>query len=152
MEQEDNIDGWHGHESTEARARQNGDAAGVAPSQPQAKPDAAAKGQASRKPSRHLRRPAVLVAAIALLCTVLFLAGAALAQEARAPQEAPARIGNIWGGFDHQPTESQVENAERARGTASSAQQESLEAQIVQQLYQQLLKSAGGGRSGAASG
>jgi hypothetical protein len=152
MAREDNIDGWHDHERTEVRAHQNGDAAGVAPSQPQAKPDAAAKGQASRKPPRHLPRAAVLVAAAALLCAVLFFAGAALAQEAHASQEVPARIGNIWGGFDHQPTESQVQSAERARGTAPSMQQQRLEAKIVQQLYQQLLKSAGAGRSGAAAG
>jgi hypothetical protein len=87
-----------------------------------------------------------------VLWAVLLPAGAALAQEARASKEAPARIGNIWGGFDHQPTESQVQRAERARGIASSAQQQTLEAQIVQQLYQQLLKSAGARRPGAAAG
>ena len=100
----------------------------------------------------HLPRRVLLATAIALLCTVLLSAGTALAQQASASKEAPARIGNIWGGFDHQPTESQVKSAERARGIASSAQQQTLEAQIVQQLYQQVLRSAGAGIPSAAAG
>ncbi len=106
----------------------------------------------SRKRPRHLPGPALLVAAIPLLCTVLLPAGSVLAQEGRASKETPARIANIWGGFDHQPTESQVLSAERARGAAPSAQQQSREAQIVQQLYQQLLNSAGAHRTGASAG
>lgn len=94
---------------------------------------------------RHLRRPAVLAAAIPLLCTLIFPAGAALAREACSPNETPARIDNIWGGFDHQPTESQVQSAERASGVAPSAQEQSREARIVQQLDQELLQSAGAG-------
>jgi hypothetical protein len=96
----------------------------------------------SRMRPRHLPRPAVLAAAIPLLCTLIFPAGAALAREACSPNETPARIGNIWGGFDHQPTESQVQSAERASGVAPSAQEQSREAQIVQQLNQELLQSA----------
>src|ERR1700759_4214283 len=64
----------------------------------------------SRKRPRHLPRAAVLAAAIPLLCTPIFPAGAALAREAAAPNETRARIGNIWDGFDHQPTESQVQS------------------------------------------
>jgi hypothetical protein len=166
MEREDNIDGWHDHEPTKVRARQNEDATGVAPSHSQAKPDAATNAtrpwtgrranprecQTSRRPQRHLPHRALVAAAIALLCAVLLPAGVALAQEASASKEVPARIGNIWGGFNHQPTESQVQSAERVRGIASSAQQQTLEAQIVQQLYQQVLKSAGASRTSAAAG
>jgi len=57
--------------------------------------------------------------------------------------EAPARIANIWGGFDHQPTEAQVQHAERARGVAPDAEQERREERILRQLNQTLLKSAG---------
>jgi hypothetical protein len=100
----------------------------------------------SRKRLRRLPRPAFLAAAIPLLCTLMFPAGAALAREALAPNETPARIDNIWGGFDHQPTEIQVQSAERAAGVAPSAQEQSREARIVQQLDQELLGSAGAGR------
>jgi hypothetical protein len=99
----------------------------------------------SRKRPRHLPRPAVLAATIPLLCSLIFPAGAALAREAPVSNETPARIGNIWGGFDHQPTESQVQSFERASGVAPSAQEQSREAQIVQQLNQELLQSAGAG-------
>jgi hypothetical protein len=99
----------------------------------------------SRKRPRALPRPAVLAAAIPLLCTLIFPAGAAVAREAPAPYETPARIGNIWGGFDHQPTESQVQSAERASGVAPSAQEQNREERIVQQLNQELLRSAGAG-------
>jgi hypothetical protein len=99
----------------------------------------------SRKRPRHLPRPAVLAAAIPLLCTVMFSVGAALAREAPAPNETPASIDNIWGGFAHQPTKSPVQSAERASGVAPSAQEQSREAQIVQQLYQKLLRNAGAG-------
>jgi CheY-like chemotaxis protein len=111
------------------------------------------EGKPSRQNSaRHLSCQALLVAAIPLLCTLLLPGGAALAQEARAPNEAPARISNIWGGFDHQPTKSQVQSAERASGVAPSAQEESREAQIERQLNRELLKSAGAGWTGAAAG
>jgi hypothetical protein len=99
----------------------------------------------SRKRPRHLLRPAVLASAISLLCALILPAGAALAREAPALNETPARIGNIWDGFDHQPTESQVQSAERASGVAPSAQEQSREARIVQQLNQELLGSAGAG-------
>jgi hypothetical protein len=99
----------------------------------------------SRKRPRHLPRAALLAAAIPLLCTLIFPAGAALAREAPAPAETPARTDNIWDGFDHQPTKSQVRSAERASGIAPTAQGQSREAQIVQQLYQELLRNAGAG-------
>lgn len=109
------------------------------------------ESQTSRKPMRHLPGRAVLVA-IPLLCTLLLSAGVALAREAPAPSETPARIDNIWGGLDHQPTEFQVQRAERASGVAPSPQEQRREARIVQQLDQELLKSAGAGRIGAVAG
>ena len=72
----------------------------------------------------------LVLAAAALVLGV----GSALAQETCRLNETPARIGNIWGGFNHQPTKSQVQSAERTRGVASSVQEENREAQIVQQL------------------
>ena len=60
-------------------------------------------------------------------------------------KRTPVSIDNIWGGFAHQPTKSPVQSAERASGVAPSAQEQSREAQIVQQLYQKLLRNAGAG-------
>jgi len=108
--------------------------------------------QTSPEPTRHLPRQTVLIAAIPLLCTLLLPARAALAREARVPNEGPARISNIWGGFDHQPTKSQVQIAERARGVAPSAQEQSREAQIMRQLNRELLKSVGVGWTAAIVG
>ena len=54
--------------------------------------------------------------------------------------------------FDHRPAESQVQSAERALGVAPSAQDEAQEAQILQQLYQEVLRSAGAGGTDAAAG
>jgi hypothetical protein len=93
--------------------------------------------RASRKRPRHA---AVLTVAIPLLCSLMLPAGAALAREPSVSNGPPVRIGNIWGGFDHQPTESQVEIAERAAGVAPSAQEQDREARIVRQLNDQLLQ------------
>jgi hypothetical protein len=109
------------------------------------------ESQTSRKPPGNLPGRAVLIAAIPLLCTLLISAGAALAREARA-NEPPVRIGNIWGGFDHQPTESQVRSAERVRGIAPGAQEQTREARIVRQLNRELLKSTVADGTGAAAG
>jgi hypothetical protein len=109
------------------------------------------QSQTSRKLPRYQPRTAVLAVAIPLLCTLLLPAGVALAEEARAPNKTPAHIGNIWGGFDHQPKESQVQSAERAIGIAPSAQEQRREAQIVQQLNQELLGRTAG-NTGATGG
>ncbi|HTW69838.1 MAG TPA: hypothetical protein VME47_08140 [Acetobacteraceae bacterium] len=87
-----------------------------------------------------------------LLGTLLLLAGPALAQEARAPKGPPARIDNVWGGFDHQPTQSEVESAERARGIAPSKQEQQRDARTVRQLYQELLGNTGAGGVGTTAG
>jgi hypothetical protein len=96
----------------------------------------------SRERSRHLLRPAVLAVTIPLLCSLIFPAGAALAREEPPPNETPARIDNIWGGFDHQPIESKVQSTEHASDVAPDAREQSREARIVQQLYQKLLRNA----------
>jgi hypothetical protein len=65
-----------------------------------------------------------------------------VAQRTPPSNEAPARIANIWGGFDHQPTESQVQRAEQAAGVAPDVKQQRRESQILRQLDQELLNSA----------
>jgi hypothetical protein len=93
-----------------------------------------------------------MVVAMTLFYVFHVPAGTARAQELRAGNEAPARIDNIWGGFDHQPTEFQVQSAERARDVAPSSQQQRRETRIVRQLYREVLKNSEVSRSGAAAG
>lgn len=68
--------------------------------------------------------------------------GTPVAQTTPVSNEAPARIANIWGGFDHRPTESPVQRAEQARGVAPDVKDERREVRILRQLDQQLLKSS----------
>lgn len=58
-----------------------------------------------------------------------------------------AREDNIWGGKDHQPTQSVVLEQERLHGFASSGEHERLENEQVERLYQSLI----GSRSGMPS-
>jgi len=50
----------------------------------------------------------------------------------------PARIGNIWGGFNHQPTASEVQNREKAAGISLSTAQQERERAILDDIYNQL--------------
>lgn len=50
----------------------------------------------------------------------------------------PARIGNVYGGFDHQPTQSEVLDRERAAGISSSATQQNRDATILKEIYRHL--------------
>jgi hypothetical protein len=58
-----------------------------------------------------------------------------------------AREDNIWGGKDHQPTQSDVLKQERLHGLASSAKQDRAEDEQVERLYQSLIGSRSGVRS-----
>jgi hypothetical protein len=50
----------------------------------------------------------------------------------------PARIGNIWGGFNHQPTASEVQDREKAAGISLSTAQQERESAILDDIYKQL--------------
>ena len=83
-------------------------------------------------------------ATLLLLGSVLIyglLCAPANADEAR----PTAHIANIYGGFDHQPTRTEIERRERAAGLAPSTPRQSSEDATLQQLYQQLRESAGTG-------
>jgi hypothetical protein len=58
-----------------------------------------------------------------------------------------AREDNIWAGKDHQPTQSVVAEQERLRGLALSTDQESLENEEVERLFQSLIGSRPGVQS-----
>jgi ABC-type phosphate/phosphonate transport system substrate-binding protein len=68
------------------------------------------------------------------LLAVSILAGMLIAGAAQAQ---PARIDNIWGGLDHQPTRAAVAPLERQAGIAASNQQQ-LD-QRLEQLSNRLL-------------
>jgi hypothetical protein len=50
----------------------------------------------------------------------------------------PARIGNIYNGLDHQPTQSKVQAREQAAGIGLNPVQQRRNAAILDELYQQL--------------
>jgi len=52
----------------------------------------------------------------------------------------PAREANIWGWHDHQPTEAQVQQNERAAGIAPTPSEGDKDAATVDRLYEQLLR------------
>jgi hypothetical protein len=61
----------------------------------------------------------------------------------------PARIGNIWNGLPHQPTESEVLNAERAAGVAPTDAQARHQQQELDRMSRNLLRRAAGDASTA---
>ena len=50
----------------------------------------------------------------------------------------PARIGNIWSGFDHQPTSSEVQDREKAAGISPSTARQERETATLNDIYRQL--------------
>jgi hypothetical protein len=60
-------------------------------------------------------------------------------QSAFAQAQTPTRIGNIWNWRDHQPTETQVRQEEKAAGVAPTPSEESSEAATLDQINRQLL-------------
>jgi hypothetical protein len=77
------------------------------------------------------------VALLVLWTLIFFAVSCALASaESGGP---PARIDNIYGGRDHQPTQSEVEDRERAAGLGLDTSQQQRNAATVDRLYEQLL-------------
>jgi hypothetical protein len=61
--------------------------------------------------------------------------GAAFGRTQTLPRED-----NIWGGYDHQPTQSEVTRQERAAGIAVSRQDEQLANDEVERIYDRLMR------------
>ena len=76
---------------------------------------------------------------MALIFVLLAAQAAAIAQA-----QTPTREGNIWGWRDHQPTEAEIQQSERAAGVEPTPAQKDSNAATVDQLYQQLLHPAAG--------
>ena len=47
---------------------------------------------------------------------------------------------NIWGGYDHQPTQSEVTRAEKSAGIAASRQEQQLANDEVERIYRRLIR------------
>ena len=62
-----------------------------------------------------------------------------LAYAGTIPSGSPGRIDNVYGGFDHQPMQSEVQNREHAAGIEPDNRQQMDEDAKLQQLYRQLL-------------
>ena len=76
---------------------------------------------------------------IAALATMLLVA------PAMAQTQQPGREDNIWGGKAHQPTQSDVNQQEKAAGIAPPQQDQQQTTDEVESLYQSLIQ--GGKRS-----
>jgi hypothetical protein len=61
--------------------------------------------------------------------------GAAFAQA-----RTSARVDNIWGGYAHQPTQSEVTQQEKSAGLAQSEQQQKAANDDVESVYQSLMR------------
>jgi hypothetical protein len=69
----------------------------------------------------------------------LLLAVALLSAPAAALAQVPSRVGNIWNWHDHQPTETQVREEEKAAGILPNPSQEASDAATLNQINRQLL-------------
>ena len=55
-------------------------------------------------------------------------------------RDAPSRDANVWGWHDHQPTQAEVVQKERAAGVAASPARRDSAEDTVDELYRQLLE------------
>lgn len=60
---------------------------------------------------------------------------------ANAQAQTPTRSGDTWGWHHHPPTEAQVNQEENAAGVASTRSRPSSDAKVIDQIFQQLMRS-----------
>jgi hypothetical protein len=88
-------------------------------------------GNSSLGPTVALVRRSVV---LWLLLTPIWVSAGAAADSPR----PPPRNANIYGGLDHQPTRSEVENRERRLGIAPGSSGEAAQNSTVEHLYDEL--------------
>jgi hypothetical protein len=93
----------------------------------------------SRYPS--IWRGVFWLALIIIATLTIFGASMAFADTTK----APSRIANIYGGLNHQPTRSEVEDRQRSAGAGQNLRQRAADDEIVQKLYEELIRRAGAG-------
>jgi outer membrane biogenesis lipoprotein LolB len=74
---------------------------------------------------------------ITALAVAVALLAAPAATFGQAP--APSRDANVWGWHDHQPTQAEVVQKEKAAGVVASPSQRDSSAATVDELYRQIL-------------
>jgi len=75
------------------------------------------------------------IPALALTVALLAVPAATFGQT-----PTPSRDANVWGWHDHQPTQAEVVQRERAAGVAVSPSQRDSSAATVDELYRQILE------------
>jgi hypothetical protein len=72
-----------------------------------------------------------------MLLPLLLLAMCASAPASADSRHPPPRNGDVFGGFNHQPTRSEVKSRERSRGIAPETSEQARDA-TVEHLYEEL--------------
>ena len=80
------------------------------------------------------------ISALALAVALLAAPPATLGQTPAPSRDAPSRDANVWGWDDHQPTQAEVVQRERAAGVAASPSQRDSAGATVDELYRQTLE------------
>ena len=93
----------------------------------------------SRRPS--IWRGAFWLALIIIAALTIFGASMAFADTTK----PPSRIANIYGGLNHQPTRSEAEDRQRAAGVGQNLRQRAVDDEMVQKLYEELMRRARAG-------
>jgi hypothetical protein len=97
-------------------------------------------GTMTYNPTIHIIRTFWMTSALLCAFAVVCEPSNALAENS-----PPTQIGNIYGGFDHQPTQSEVSQRERAAGINLDSNQVKRNSDIVDQLYRELENKAATG-------
>ena len=95
--------------------------------------------------AKKIRRPSIWRAFWLALMVIaaLTILGASMAFADIA--QPPSRIGNVYGGFNHQPGRFEVEDRQRAAGVGQNLRQRAADDEIVQKLYEELIRRARAG-------
>lgn len=81
----------------------------------------------------------IVTVALLVLWTLMFFAMSCRTLASAEVGGPPVRIDNIYGGLDHQPTQSEVQDRERDAGVGLNTTQQQRNAATVDRLYEQLL-------------
>jgi hypothetical protein len=93
----------------------------------------------SRRPS--IWRGTFWLALIIIAALTIFGASMAFADTTK----SPSRIADIYGGLNHQPTRLEIEDRQRAAGVGQNLRQRAADDEMVQKLYEELMRRARAG-------
>jgi hypothetical protein len=96
-------------------------------------------GQVRRQNTMSFGNEFAAMTALLVLWTLIFFAVSCRTLAGAESGGPPSRIDNIYGGLDHQPTQSEVQDRERQAGVGLNTARQQRDADTVDRLYQQLL-------------